>query len=153
MLRISQGLEQVSQRGCSVSVPLGFQDPAGENPEQPDLSFQVTLLWAYNLSLFTAFCKISPLYMVIKERKENFSRNFQTKQQCHMRREHSVYEWEAMFENMMDMIILDCSIYWWLYDYTAPFTHVLSLWQHQWCCWEVHSLHCWRQTRPHGSEC
>lgn len=46
MLRITRGLAWVSQRGRAVSIPLGFQDPAGQIPEQPDLSLQVTLLWA-----------------------------------------------------------------------------------------------------------
>lgn len=49
MLRVSQGLEWVSQRGCAASDPLGFQDPAGQIREQPDLSLQMILLCAYNL--------------------------------------------------------------------------------------------------------
>lgn len=38
MVRKSQAVEQVSQRGCAVSILGGFQGPTGQSPEQPDLS-------------------------------------------------------------------------------------------------------------------
>lgn len=33
----SRTVEQVLQRGCTAFLPGGFQDPAGEIPEQPGL--------------------------------------------------------------------------------------------------------------------
>ena len=42
----SQTGAQVAQGGCAVSVLGGFQDPTGQNPEQPGWISQLTLLGA-----------------------------------------------------------------------------------------------------------